>query len=132
MKVLVDSTVWIDFLRNRNTPHTDKLVELIQARADLCLCGFVMTEVLQGIREEKQYVMTKQQFGNLIYLESDQSTFELGATIYRNLRKEGITIRNSIDCLIAATVIQHGVYLLENDRDLTFIDQHYPLSRLMS
>ena len=90
MKVLVDSTVWIDFLRNRNTPHTDKLVELIQARADLCLCGFVMTEVLQGIREEKQYVMTKQQFGNLIYLESDQSTFELGSTIYRNLRKEGI------------------------------------------
>ncbi|MCS6244531.1 MAG: PIN domain-containing protein [Opitutus sp.] len=53
MKVLVDSTVWIDFLRNRNTPHTDKLVELIQARADLCLCGFIMTEVLQGIREEK-------------------------------------------------------------------------------
>ena len=132
MKVLVDSTVWIDFLRNRNTPHTDKLVELIQARADLCLCGFVMTEVLQGIRDEKQYVMTKNQFGNLIYLESDQSTFELGATIYRNLRKEGITIRNSIDCLIAATVIQHGVYLLENDRDFTFIDQHYPLSRLMS
>ena len=70
MKVLVDSTVWIDFLRNRNTPHTDKLVELIQARADLCLCGFIMTEVLQGIREEKQYVMTKQQFGNLIYFNS--------------------------------------------------------------
>jgi predicted nucleic acid-binding protein len=132
VKVLVDSTVWIDFLRNRNTPHTDKLVELIQARADLCLCGFIMTEVLQGIREEKQYVMTKQQFGNLIYLESDQSTFELGATIYRNLRKEGITIRNSIDCLIAATVIQHGVCLLENDRDFNFIDQHYPLSRVMS
>jgi len=131
VRVLVDSTVWIDFLRNRTTPHTDKLMELIQSRADLCLCGFIMTEVLQGIREEKQYVKTKQQFGNLIYLESDQSTFELGATIYRNLRKEGITIRNSIDCLIAATVIQHGVSLLENDRDFMFIDQHYPLNRFM-
>ena len=131
MKVLVDSTVWIDFLRNRTTPHTDKLMELIQARADLCLCGFIMTEVLQGIRDEKQYVFTKQQFANLIYLESDQSTFELGATIYRNLRKEGITIRNSIDCLIAAAVIQHGVCLLDNDRDFIFIDQHYPLNRVM-
>ena len=131
MRVLVDSTVWIDFLRNRTTPHTDKLMELIQSRDDLCLCGFIMTEVLQGIREEKQYVKTKQQFENLIYLDSDQSTFELGATIYRNLRKEGITIRNSIECLIAATVIQHGVSLLENDRDFMFIDQHYPLNRVM-
>ncbi|MCS6244533.1 MAG: PIN domain-containing protein [Opitutus sp.] len=95
-------------------------------------CFYARTHNKTGRTEEKQYVMTKQQFGNLIYLESDQSTFELGATIYRNLRKEGITIRNSIDCLIAATVIQHGVCLLENDRDFTFIDQHYPMSRVMS
>jgi predicted nucleic acid-binding protein len=87
-----------------------------------------LTEVLQGIREEKQYVATKQQFANLIYLEVDQSSFELGATIYRNLRKQGITIRNSIDCLIAATVVQHNVALLEDDRDYPFIDAHYPLN----
>lgn len=128
MRVLVDSTVWIDFLRNTKTPETDKLVELIENRADLCLCGFVLTEVLQGIRDEKQYVATKRQFSDLIYLDSDQSTFELGATIYRNLRKQGITIRNSIDCLIAATVIQHDVSLLEDDRDYQFINDHYPLS----
>lgn len=130
MRVLVDSSVWIDFLRNKATPQTDKLIELINEREDLCVCGFVLAEVLQGIRDEKQYVITKQQFDNLIYLEDDQSTFELGATIYRNLRKQGITIRNSIDCLIAATVIQHGVGLLEADRDYAFIDEHYPLGRL--
>ncbi len=128
MKVLVDSTVWIDFLRNTKTRETDKLTELIESREDLCICGFVLTEVLQGIREEKQYVATKQQFANLIYLEVDQSSFELGATIYRNLRKQGITIRNSIDCLIAATVVQHNVALLEDDRDYPFIDAHYPLN----
>lgn len=128
MRVLVDSTVWIDFLRNTKTPETDKLVELIENRADLCICGFILTEVLQGIREEKQYVATKQQLTNLIYLADDQSTFELGATIYRNLRRQGITIRNSIDCLIAATVIQHEVALLEDDRDYPFIDEHYPLN----
>lgn len=131
MKVLVDSSVWIDFLRNKSTRQTDRLVELITAREDLCVCGFVLTEVLQGIRDEKQYVATKRQFDNLIYLEDDQSTFELGATIYRNLRKQGVTIRNSIDCLIAATVIQHGVALLESDRDYLAIDGHYPLGRLV-
>jgi len=131
MSVLVDSTVWIDFLKNKKTPHTEKLVEIIERREDLGICGFVLTEVLQGIRDEKQYVATKHQFSNLIYLSDDHSTFELGATIYRNLRKQGITIRNSIDCLIAAIVIQHDVSLLENDRDYRNIDLHYPLNRVI-
>jgi predicted nucleic acid-binding protein len=66
----------------------------------------------------------------LQYLEEDRSTFELGATLYRELRKRGIAIRNSIDCLIAGLVLQQGVYFLESDRDYSFIDQHYPLHRL--
>jgi len=130
MKVLVDSTVWIDFLNGRETPQTQKLEQCIQNRDDLCCCGFVIAEVLQGIREEKQYTATKRQFENLIYLVDDRSTFELGATIYRELRRQGITIRNSIDCLIAAIVVQQGVYFLENDRDYHFIDGHLPLNRI--
>ena len=87
-------------------------------------------EVLQGIRDGKQLIAAKQQFENLTYLESDRSTFELGATIYRELRRHGTTIRNSMDCLISAVVIQHGVNFLENDRDYKFIDRHYPLNRI--
>lgn len=130
VKVLVDSSVWIDFLRNNVTPKTQLLEQFIVDREDLCICGFVFTEVLQGIKDEKKYLSTKQQLSNLIYLEDDVSTFDLGATIYRELRKQGLTIRNSIDCLIAATVIQHGAHLLDADRDYEFIDQHYPLHRL--
>ena len=130
MRVLVDTTVWIDFLNGRDTPQTQKLEECVRNREDLCCCGFVLAEVLQGIRDGKQFTATKRQFENLIYLEDDRSTFELGATIYRELRRDGITIRNSIDCLIAATVIQHGVNLLENDRDYQFIDRHFPLKRI--
>jgi predicted nucleic acid-binding protein len=89
-----------------------------------------LAEVLQGVRTESEYVATKRQFETLVYLEDDRSTFELGATVYRELRRKGVTIRNSIDCLIAAVVIQHGVHLLENDRDYRYIDQHYPLNRL--
>jgi predicted nucleic acid-binding protein len=130
MKVLVDSTVWIDFFDGRDTAQTEKLELCIRDRDDLCCCGFVVAEVLQGIREEKQFTTTRQQFENLIYLDDDRSTFELGATIYRELRRQGITIRNSIDCLIAATVIQQGVNFLENDRDYKFIDGHFPLNRI--
>jgi len=130
MRLLVDSTVFIDFFRGRETAQTSRLEQCFQNHDAICYCGFVLLEVLQGIRDEKELVTVKHQFENLIYLEDDRSTFELGATIYRELRRKGITIRNSIDCLIAATVIQHGVNFLENDRDYKFIDEHYPLNRI--
>jgi predicted nucleic acid-binding protein len=130
MRVLVDSTVFIDFFAGRETTQTARLEECFQNGDEICYCGFVLAEVLQGIRDEKQLATVKRQFENLIYLEDDRSTFELGATIYRELRRDGITIRNSIDCLIAATVIQHGVNFLEHDRDYKFIDRHFPLNRI--
>ena len=130
MNVLVDSTVWIDFLRGRENDSTARLEKCIQDRDDLCCCGFVVTEVLQGIRGEREYRETRQRFADLLYLPDDRSTFELGATIHRELRSKGVTIRNSIDCLIAAIVVQHGVNLLENDRDYRSIDLHFPLNRL--
>jgi hypothetical protein len=130
MRLLVDSTVWVDFFRGKETAQTEKLGQSIHNRDDICCCGFILAEVLQGIREEREYVTVKRHFENLIYLEDDRATFELGATIYRELRRHGITIRNSPDCLIAAIVIQHDVHFLENDRDFRFIDLHYPLRRI--
>jgi predicted nucleic acid-binding protein len=130
MRLLVDSTVWIDFFGGRKTAHAAKLEWRVQNRDDICCCGFVLAEILQGIRDEKQFVAVKRQFENLIYLDDDRTTFELGATIYRELRRKGITIRNSMDCLISAVVIQQGVNFLENDRDYKFIDRHYPLNRI--
>ena len=130
MRLLIDSTVCIDFFGGRETIQTAKLEECFQNGDEICYCGFVLAEVLQGIRDEKELVTVKHQFENLIYLEDDRSTFELGATIYRELRRKGITIRNSVDCLIAAVVMQHGVAFLENDRDYRFIDEHFPLNRI--
>ncbi len=130
MKVLVDTSVWIDFFRGTTSNKVAKLEELIVQKEDICCCGFILTEVLQGIRDEKAFADTKRLFDGLLYLDDDRSTFELGAGIYRELRRKGATIRSPIDCLIAATVVQHGVNLLENDRDYQYIDQHYPLNRL--
>jgi len=130
MRLLVDSSVWIDLLSGRKTEQTQKLKQTIQNGDEICYCGFVLMEVLQGVKDEKEFVSVKRQFEDSIYLADDRSTFELGATIYRELRRKGITIRNSVDCLISAVVIQHGVHFLESDRDYKFIDQHYPLNRI--
>jgi predicted nucleic acid-binding protein len=130
MRVLVDSTVWIDFLNARQTEQTKKFKQCIRNYDAICLCGFVLVEVLQGVRDGRELYFAKQHFQNLTYLEDNRSTFELGATIYRELRRQGVTIRNSMDCLISAVVIQHGVNFLENDRDYKFIDRHYPLNRI--
>ena len=130
MRVLVDSTVWIDLLNGKQTEQTQKLKGFLQNEEEVCYCGFVMTEVLQGVRSEKERFTVRQQFDNLIYLADDRSTFELGATIYRELRRRGTTVRSTIDCLISAVVIQQGVNFLENDRDYKFIDRHFPLNRI--
>jgi len=130
MRMLVDSSVWIDLLSGRKTAQTQRLKQGIQNDDEICYCGFVLTEVLQGVKDEKEFASVKRQFESSIYLDDDRSTFEFGATIYRELRRKGVTIRNSVDCLIAAVVIQHGVLFLENDRDYKFIDQHYPLNRI--
>ena len=75
MRVLVDSTVCIDFFAGRETPQVAQLEECFLNGDEVCYCGFVLAEVLQGIRDEKQLVAVKRQFEKLIYLEDDRSTF---------------------------------------------------------
>ena len=93
------------------------LESAIDQRDDLCLCGVVLTEVLKGIRDDTQYQQTESVLANLIYLPMNRSTFLLSADLYRRLRSRGITIRNSIDCMIAAVCLEHQAYVLHNDRD---------------
>lgn len=119
--MLVDTSVWIDFFAARSTAQVAVLESSIDQKEDLCLCGVVLTEVLQGIRDDKQYKQTESALSNLIYLPMDQSTFLLAANIYRTLRSRGITIRNSVDCMIAAVCIEHKADLLHNDRDFDHI-----------
>jgi predicted nucleic acid-binding protein len=118
---LVDTSVWIDFLAARNTPQVAALESFIDQREDLCLCGVILTEVLQGIRDDKQHKQTESVLSSLTYLPMDHSTFLLAANIYRTLRSRGITIRNSVDCMIAAVCIEHKAHLLHSDRDFDYI-----------
>ena len=125
--VLVDTTVWIDFFFGRNEPHVLMLQELIENEADLSLCGVILAEILQGIRSDTDFVKTKEYLNDLIFLPMRQATFLRSAEIYRSLRKQGITIRKPIDCMIASVAIEYDIHLLHNDRDFDHIAEHSKL-----
>ena len=124
---LVDTSVWIDYFAGRPLPHVAALVELIEARDDLALCGLVLTEVLQGIRTDDDYDRVLTHFRTLTLLPMEHSIFVLGADIYRKLRRRGTTIRRTNDCLIAAVALSYEIALLHADADFDRIARTYPL-----
>jgi predicted nucleic acid-binding protein len=128
--ILVDTTVWIDFFSGLTTPRVAMLESLISTREDICLCGVILTEVLQGIRDEEEHDKTRAILLDLLFLPMCRETFLLAANIYRSLRARGITIRNSVDCMIASVCIENNVVLLHNDRDFDHISKHYDLKIL--
>jgi hypothetical protein len=125
--LLVDTSVWIDYFRGRSVSHVAALERALHAGDDVCACGLILTEVLQGIRSDVDYRKTATYFRSLVFLPMTYSTFVRAAQIYRALRRNGVTVRRPIDCLIAATAIEHDVLLLHNDRDFNPIETHAAL-----
>ena len=121
--VLVDTTVWIDFFNDRNTAHVRTLERMIADEEDICTCGVILAEVLQGIREEDDYARTLSRFDSFLFLPMDRDTFLKAAELYRTLRRRGVTIRKPVDCMIAAVAIEHRIPLLHNGRDFDPIEK---------
>jgi len=115
--ILVDTSVWIDFFRPLETPEAQFLTERLVQDEDICICGIILTEVLQGIRSDKEHRRVRKLLDPLIYLPTSKEAFVLAADLFRDGRSEGITIRRTIDCIIAACAIIHKVELLHRDRD---------------
>ena len=128
--VLVDTTVWIDFFSGHSLPHVKALEDLLMNREDLCICGIILTEVLQGIRKDSEFERTRGLFSNLIFLPMRYTTFLKSAEIYRFLRHKGITIRKSVDCMIASVALENEIPLLDNDKDFDPIEKHFGMMRI--
>ena len=124
MMVLVDTTAWIDFFKARSSVHVTALENLIRNREDICICGIILTEVLQGIRDNAEFKKTRDLFNNLLFLPMPYHIFLKAAEIYRDLRRKGITIRKSVDCMIASVAIENKIPLLHNDKDFAAIEKH--------
>ena len=120
---LVDTTVWIDYFRNRSTPETDWL-DREASRQRLGLTDLILCEVLQGIAAPREFDRTRaalQQFE--IFSTGGIHLAVTSAQKYRALRLQGVTIRKTIDCLIASFCLLHGHTLLHNDRDYDPFEQ---------
>ena len=124
---LVDTSVWIDFFSGRPKPEAGLLRTMLADGEDICVCGVVLTEVLQGIREDKAFDDVHRRLSDLVYLPATKQEFVRAAQIYRRLRKAGLTVRKPIDCIISAVCLQHDVALLHNDRDFDAVARYFPL-----
>jgi predicted nucleic acid-binding protein len=120
--IVVDTTVWIDFFRAKGTPFDLHLTRLIEQGESLGLTDLVYCEVLQGIRDEMDFVRLRGILQSYPILRMrGLHLFEHAAGIYRDCRRRGFTIRKTIDCLIAATCLENDAELYHNDRDFDAI-----------
>jgi predicted nucleic acid-binding protein len=131
MMVLVDTSVWIDFFAARPLVHVEALESLIMQREDICICGVILAEVLQGIRNNNEYKKTKELFASLLYMPMPYPVFSRSAEIYRTLRRKGKTIRKPVDCMIASVAIENDINLLQHDKDFLPIEKYCGLKLLV-
>ena len=120
--IVVDTTVWIDFLEAKGTSFDLQLKDLIEHGEALALTDVIYCEVLQGILDESKFRRTRTILRAYPILRMRWlRTFEHAAEIYRSCRRRGLTIRKTADCLIAATCLEAGAELYHNDRDFDSI-----------
>ena len=129
--ILVDSSVWIDFFRGTVTPQVDVLDRLL-GEEPVAIGDLMMTEVLQGFASERDFNTARRMLGALDLVEiGGRDVMIEAARYFRDLRGRGITIRKTIDTLIATRCIVSGYRLLYSDRDFDPFVTHLGLERVV-
>ena len=125
--ILVDSSVWIDYFRGRPTAQTDLLEGLLDSQ-ELAIGDLIFTEVLQGCKLDKEFNEVRRLLArlDLIVLGGEDVMIE-AAKNYRKLRNLGVTVRGTIDVVLATRCIVSGHQLLHSDRDFDAFEQHLGL-----
>ena len=128
--VIVDSSVWIDYLNNTRNFQTDML-DLLFERETVYSGDLVLLEVLQGIRNDKEFIKTKAMFDLFPCVRLLNKNLAIkSAENYRLLRKKGITIRRTMDIIIATFCIENNFALLHNDKDFMPMEKHLGLKTI--
>lgn len=125
--VVVDTTVWIDYFAGRSTKQVDWLDRELTSRR-LGLTDLMVCEILQGVSSGRQATTVLTNLKRFEILESGGVDIASAAAAnYRTLRTQGITVRKTIDCLIATVCMRGGHELLHNDRDFDPFETHLGL-----
>jgi predicted nucleic acid-binding protein len=130
--ILVDSSVWIALFRGDDTPHTRLLRDLLQdGDEETAIADLILQEILQGVRAERQAKNIIDAVAGLpCPILGNKPLAILAAANYRQLRRKGVTVRSTIDSLIATFCIENGFPLLHNDRDFAPFEKHLGLRSL--
>jgi predicted nucleic acid-binding protein len=129
--ILVDSSVWVDYFRGSDTAQTDRLYSWINVKR-LAVGDLVLVEVLQGFDGDKEFRLAQINLEQLQRVDIGGWDVALqAANYYRTLRAMGITIRKTIDSLIATRCIMDGHQLLFSDRDFIPFVTHFGLRDAM-
>ena len=124
--ILVDTSALVDYFKGTCNPASTTLNSLIENGADLGISPYTFEELLQGARDEVEYARLKRVLSTqeILWLPQTLEIHEQAARLFFDLRRTGVTVRSTIDMLIALTAIYHHVPLLHNDRDFDRIASH--------
>lgn len=125
--ILVDSSVWIGYFQGSTTAQIGKLDELL-GREQLAIGDLILTEVLQGFYDEREFESARKMLMRLTVVELGGPEIAVrAARNYRKLRQLGVTVRKTIDTIIATRCIEDGYDLLHDDRDFDPFVKHLGL-----
>ena len=125
--LLVDSTVWIDYFNGQPTPEAAHLDDLL-SRERILVGDLILAEVLQGFRSEADFTSARAallRFEQVALVTTDLAI--RSAANFRALRRSGLTVRKTIDCLIATYCIEHRCPLLHRDADFDAFEKRLGL-----
>ena len=129
--ILVDSSVWIDYFRGTATPQTDKLDSLLGTEP-LATGDLILAEVLQGFVRDRDFNQARKLLTSLVVMDLAGHDIAIqAARNFRALRERGITVRKTIDTVIATRCIASGLTLLYSDRDFDPFVEHLGLRSAM-
>ena len=125
--VLVDTSVLIGYFKKSDGAPYDKMDYIVDNDIPYGICNYVYQELLQGARNEKEFNLLKEYLDTIpfYHLQNGKQSYENAALMYFNCRKNGITIKSTLDLIIATIAIENNLYLLHNDSDFINISKIY-------
>lgn len=124
--ILVDTSAWVEFLRDTGSPVCVEVDRLLAH--DMAVCDPVRMEVLAGARDEVHLQSLRGLLARATTLPTEPTDYEYAAAMYRSCRARGETVRKLVDCLIGAVAVRHDVPVLHADADYEILARHTQLS----
>lgn len=125
--ILVDTSVWVEYLRNTGSDSHIRLRLLITTEAELAITDGVRLKLLVGARDDIHEQNLRKLLARAVTLPTYPADYDYAAAVYRSCRRGGDTVRKLLDCLIAAVAIRSGVPVLHADGDFDVMARHTDL-----